>query len=208
MIVLDCEQGSREWIEARLGIPTASEFKRIVTATGKLSTSRHDYLDILLYEYCYGEPKDEFGGNEWVDYGKSMEPQAFEYYSFIHDIEPEKVGFVYRDDDRMAGCSPDALVGDEGGLEFKCPAPWTHIRYCREGIVPKEYYCQVQGCLWVTGRKWWDFVSYCPDFKQQAFIVRATPDEAYQDALNEYMPKFIKEVRKGRAWLDEQGAAQ
>ena len=48
MIELPCQQGSVEWFEARLGIPTASEFSRIVTPTGKLSASRHAYMGELL----------------------------------------------------------------------------------------------------------------------------------------------------------------
>ena len=60
MRVLDVEQGSREWVEARLGIPTASAFKRIVTSTGKLSAQRDAYQAELLSEWVFGEPAKDF----------------------------------------------------------------------------------------------------------------------------------------------------
>ena len=67
MIVLDHDQGSTEWIEARLGIPTASGFHRIITPTGKLSASRDAYEGELLAEWALGRPVTEFGGNDWTE---------------------------------------------------------------------------------------------------------------------------------------------
>ena len=65
MLVLNCEQGSREWIEARLGIPTASQFSRIVTPTGQAIKARDGYLAELLCEWVMGEQMTDFKANGW-----------------------------------------------------------------------------------------------------------------------------------------------
>ena len=121
MIVLEHDQGSVEWIQARLGIPTASEFHRIITPTGKLSASRDGYMAELLAEWALGEPVTEFGGNDWTERGKALEPDARACYAFQADCEPQTVGFVLRNDDRMCGASPDALVDETRAIRAEVP---------------------------------------------------------------------------------------
>ena len=123
MIILNCEQGSAEWEAARLGVATASMCAKILTPTGQLSRQRDEYVGKLLAEWALGEPVDEFGGTYHTERGKALEPQALAHYRFQTGLEARSVGFVFKDGDRLAGCSPDALVGDSGGLELKCPSP-------------------------------------------------------------------------------------
>lgn len=201
MIVLDLEQGSRAWVEARLGIPTASEFSRVVTPGGKLSASRADYLGDLLAEWALGEPVKDFK-SDWMEWGNTIEPDARNYYAFQCDAEVTTVGFVYRDETRMAGCSPDGLVGD-GALELKCPKAGTHLRWLAVGKIPREHAIQVQGQLWVTGLPWIDFMSFYPGLPP--LIVRAEPDEMLQRAFDEAIPAFVEEVISGRRRLREMG---
>jgi hypothetical protein len=78
-------------------------------------------------------------------------------------------------DEFECGASPDGLVGDDGGLEIKCPLPHTHVSYLRAGDVTGKYIPQIQGCLWITGREWWDFMSYHPAMED--LIVRVYRDE-------------------------------
>ena len=203
MIVVDCEQGSWEWIQARLGIPTASAFSRVLTSGGKLSASREPYKAELLAEWALGEPIEEWQGNEWTERGKYLEPQARRYYALQRDIDPEQVGFVYQDDKQMVGCSPDALVGEPGLLELKCPLAGNHLLYLVQNDVPKKYQPQCQGSLWVTGREWIDFMSYFPGLPP--LIIRVAPDPKIQDALSEHMPVFIAEIEDARGMLEEMG---
>ena len=202
MITINCAQGSREWEEARLGIPTASAFSRIVTPTGKLSAQREGYLGELLAEWVLGEPIHEFQ-TEWMERGKLLEPDARAYYAFQRDAEVETVGFIYRDEDRQAGCSPDGLVGDDGLIELKCPMAGKHLVYLSRGVCPKEYVGQVQGQLWVTGRLWCDFMSFHPGLPP--FILKVEPDPKFQAALDDHMPTFIAEILEGRERLRELG---
>ena len=202
MIPLDVEQGSRAWIEARLGIPTASEFSRIVTPGGKLSASRDEYAGKLLAEWALGEQDEEFQ-SEWVERGKLLEPEARDFYRFHRDADVKTVGFVYKNPDKVVGCSPDGIVGDDGLLELKCPKPGTHLRWLSVGKVPRQHTIQVQGQLWVSGRAWVDFMSYHPGLPP--LIVRAEPDEKLQAAFDEAIPVFIAELMAGREKLREMG---
>ena len=203
MIVLNHEQGSAEWVEARLGIPTASEFKRILTPTGKPSTSREGYLAELLAEWALGQPVTEFGGTEWTERGQMLEPDARADYAFQVDCEPSLVGLILRDEGRMCGASPDALVGENGLLELKCPKAGKHLLYLARNELPREYSAQVQGQIWVTGREWCDFTSYYPGLP--SFCIRVAPDDRYQAALDESMPVFIEELLAGRQRLRSLG---
>ena len=203
MIELQCEQNSAEWHEARLGIPTASEFKRIVTPTGKLSASRDGYIAQLVAEYFLGVSMVDLDGNEWIERGKALEPEARRYYSFVRDTDVRSVGFCYKDADKAVGCSPDGLEGVSGGLELKCPMAATHLLYLARDALPREYAMQVQGCLWVTGREWWDFMSYFPDLPP--LIVRVEPDPDIQAALDKHIPQFVAELEAAKSKLLSMG---
>ena len=202
MIELPCQQGSVEWHEARLGIPTASEFRRIVTPRGNRSSSRHAYRGELLAEWALGEPVGGFTGTEDTERGQVLEPDARKYYAFVRDAEPREVGFIYRDEARLVGCSPDAMVGD-GLLELKCPQPGNHLLWLAMGVLPAKHFAQVQGCLWVTGAAWLDFMSYHPGLPE--FLKRVEPDEKYQKALDAHIPEFIAELLAGRERLRGMG---
>jgi len=58
IIEYDIEQGSERWLQARLGIPTASAFDKIVTSTGKASTQSNAYMNKLLAEWLTGRPSE------------------------------------------------------------------------------------------------------------------------------------------------------
>ena len=195
MIVLDVEQGSIAWQEARLAIPTASQFSRIVTPGGKPSKSAEQYLGELLAEWVLGYQADDFQ-SEWAERGKALEPDARKFYAFHRDAEVSTVGFCYRDDSRLVGASPDGLVGEDGLWEVKCPMPGKHLVYLARGVLPREYVLQVQGQLWVTGREWCDFMSFHPDLPP--FVIRVEPWPAMQAALDDALPDFVGKMLESR----------
>lgn len=201
MIILKVKQGSPEWIEARLGIPSASQFSRIVTATGKMSGQAEAYMHELLAESLLGEPADNFS-NGFMQRGSEQEQEAVRLYEFQREVDVERVGFCLRDDKR-AGCSPDGLVGPDGGIEIKCPAAKTHVGYLLNSP-DSSYKAQVQGCLWITERKWWDIFSYNP-FMAPA-IVRCTRDEEFIGKLANAMDEFLDKFDVAKAKLKEMGA--
>lgn len=192
------EQGSSEWLLVRLGIPTASEFDKIITPTGKASTQCEGYSERLLAEYLLGYPVETFGGNSWTDRGKELEPHAVRFYEGHIEIETVPVGFC-TDDAKTMGASPDRLVGDEGLLEIKCPAPQTHVHYLLTGEIDKGYYPQVQGQLLVTGRKWVDWLSYHPEMPP--VIIRVERDEEYLNIMAKLLAEFTEKLEKKREKL-------
>lgn len=192
MIILDHEQGSEAWYQARLGIPSASNFAKLVTSTGKPSTSAEGYINQLIAEAVTGERAD-FYTNAHMERGTALEPEARAYYEFMQDAETTEVGFCLHDTVR-AGCSPDALV-DAGGLEIKCPSGAVHVSYLRSGGLPVAYKQQVMGCMWITGAEWWDFLSYHPDMP--SLLIRVERDQKYIDLL-------AAEVEKAAELIQEQ----
>lgn len=189
--ILQADQGTQEWLEARLGRPSASQFCKLVTTAGKPSASADDYISELIAERITGE-REPIYVNEWMQRGTELEPEARATYEFIHGVDVEEVGFIL-DDSGEFGCSPDGLVGEDGGVEFKCPAPKNHIAWSRKGVCPSKHYAQVQGCLYITGRKWWDFMSYHPEMKP--FIVRVERDEEFIEKLAEQISLAVEEIK-------------
>ena len=192
MRCIDCEQGSDEWISARLGIPSASMYGKIITTQGKWSTQADTYINQLVAEKLTGE-QTPFYQNEHMARGTELEPDARKMYEFIKDVEVQEVGFCLHDT-LEAGASPDGLIGEDGGLEIKCPAPATHVEYLRGGKLPSKYKQQVMGCLWITGREWWDFMSYHPNMKP--LIVRVERDEDYIAELEACVSKAVKLIEE------------
>lgn len=202
MQLIDCEQGSIEWLQARIGIPTASGFEKIITPTGKASTQAEAYSEKLLAEYILGYPVETFYGNAHTDRGKELEPQAVKFYEVQKDVDTRPVGFC-TDDARTMGASPDRLVGEDGLLEIKCPAPQTHVHYLLTGEIDKGYWPQVQGQLLVTGRKWVDWLSYHPEMPP--VIIRVERDEEYLATMEKLLKEFTEKLEKKRLTLINKG---
>jgi hypothetical protein len=89
------------------------------------------------------------------------------------------------------------MVGDDGLLEIKCPNSATHIEYILSNKLPSVYKPQVQGQLWVTGRKWCDFVSYDPRItKRPYWHIRIDRDEDYITELSGKINTFITDMKQ------------
>ena len=176
---IDCGgQGSEEWLKARLGVPSASNFAKVVTTAGKRSTSFMGYINALIAEKLTGDPT-YVKLTEPMERGTSLEDEARAMYQLINDSDVRQVDFI-KHPNMEVGCSPDGLIDKEqdgliGGLEIKCPLQGTHVEYLRAGKVPSKYMLQVQGCMFVTGRGYWDFMSYHP--KMKPLIVRTYRDD-------------------------------
>jgi hypothetical protein len=181
-----CEQKSPEWWSARRGIPTASEFHRIVTpAKGTLSDQADGYICDLISDRLATDDEYMASGyqSDAMANGTALEPAARDWYAFDCDQDVQQVGFCVSDDGRY-GASPDGLIGQDGCLEIKCPQRSTHIKYLLDGGLPTKYKCQCHGVLWVTGRKWLDFMSYCEGLPP--LIVRV-----YRDAFTESLGRSV-----------------
>lgn len=196
-------QGSEEWRRLRMGMPTASAFDRILTPGGKPSKSADDYLYELLGELIMGRPFDA-PKYPWMLRGNDLEEEAANWYEFQNDVATEIVGFCTTDDG-LIGASPDRFVGDDGLLEIKCPKPSTHVGYILhpDSGVAKDYAVQVQGQLYVTGRKWCHVISYHPEMPR--VIVPVERNEEYIALLASALRDFCARLADGKAELERRG---
>lgn len=201
MKIHNVEQGSPEWLTLRLGIPTGSQFDRLLTPkTRKPAAARFKYRAELLTEWLLGYPV-ESGSSPWMERGTGLEAEARRWYEFEKGVTVQRVGFVTRDDGQ-AGCSPDGLVGDDGVLEIKCPSAVQHVLYMLSE--EPDYIGQCQGALYLTGRRWVDFLSYNPVLPP--VLVRVQRDEEYITALAEVLDSFVAGLALDKAALAEHRA--
>lgn len=197
------EQGSDEWLEERLGLPTASRIKDVVARTryGKPYTGYYTLLYQLAVERVTGQIR-RFS-SKYTDWGINHEDDAADFYEALTNQEVQTCGFI-RCEDMDSGASPDRLVGDEGLLQIKCPNTATHFQYMtakdKDGnpVCPPDYYDQMQWELKVTGRKWNDFMSFDPEAGEgnEAFIIRVHRDDEYIKVMEERVSAFLVEVEK------------
>lgn len=202
----DMPQNSPEWLRARMGIPTASEFSKLlgINKDAKDKKTRHEYMRKLAGEVITGEPAESYS-NSYMERGHAMEEEARDAYTFMHDATPQRVGFARNG---PKGCSPDSLIGDAGILEIKTKAPHLLIDWLFKDQFPPEHKAQCQGALWVCEREWIDIAGYWPNMP--LFTKRAFRDEAYirdlsqaVDDFNSELAEMVDRVRRYRAPMRE-----
>lgn len=190
MLIVDCIQGTDEWRDIRLGIPTASNASKLLTSTGKASTQSKAYMHALAGERLLGVPTETYK-NETMVRGNLLEEEIRQSFEFIMDLEVEQVGFIL-DDSKRWGISPDGIINGSQGLEIKAPLISTHIGYLDKGKLPSAYKAQVQMSLLVTGFEAWYFCSYFPGL--MPLILRIERDEDFifilKNALEEFCGKL------------------
>jgi len=218
MIIHPAPQGSPEWLAARLGIPTASNFGKILTASRNPSKQADAYMNTLLAGWLAGQPVDH-ETTVWMERGNELEAEARLSYEIQTGQDVEEVGLVYLDERRNVGASPDGLftlspvqwayneedagidykvVGKCAGLEIKCPKASTLVTYYDKGC-PAKYVPQVQGQMWVCELEWVDFYAYHPDLKP--YLSRVERDEEYIRLLAEAVEAFNNRLSQRREEL-------
>ena len=173
----EIEQGSDEWYAVRCGIPTASEMKRIITSKTLKYADNPDsgaYLNELLAQRITQYIEPSYISDDMLR-GKENEIAARLAYS-KRFAPVEEMGFVTNDKwGFVIGCSPDGLVGEDGGVEFKSRCQKHQIATILALAMPEEYLLQVQTCMLVTERPWWDFGTYCAGLPMYKIRVHADP---------------------------------
>lgn len=194
MKIVECQQGSVEWYKARLGLPTASQFHRIITKTARKSDQDIKYISRLVTEDCLRQTFDDhISYIEHVARGRANEPYAKAALQYLLKRDLEPVGFVLNDNE-TAGCSPDCLVkGVNEGVEIKCPTPPTLMHYHLFGL-GDNYQAQVQGQILVAGFSAVHFFAWHPDMPPFHHV--SEPDKDFQTALRQLLPKFIERLAK------------
>jgi hypothetical protein len=205
MILIECQQGSEEWLAARAGAITASCFADAISKLTRVSglkkagdpTGASDkYACDIAIERISGKPYG-IPVKAWtLERGHVMEEAArIAYESRQHEFVTES-GVVLTDD-RLFGYSTDGLVGDDGLIEIKCPIASDKIKDMLISGDVSEYIHQIQGGMWITGRKWCDFVMYVPDLEcvgRDLYVKRIERDDDFIDAMVEELMAFNRRV--------------
>lgn len=191
-IIIDSyKQNSPEWDKARLGIPTGSNFGKILTATGKISDSREKYMKQLAGEAVSGR-KEENYQSYLMKQGSLMEAESRDVYAMENEIEIRQVALVYKDERRAFSASPDGLIDTDGGFETKnCKFDIQIDRLFANRMIV-THIPQCQGGLYVCEREYWIFRSYCSGLP--SLNIRIYRDEKYISRLEEELERFCYEL--------------
>lgn len=192
-------QGSEEWRGQRSGKLTASRFADVMAFDKRTGTkpldARTKYMQQIVFERTSGSPVHEIGSKS-MNWGTEIEEFAREAYELETGNIVQLAEFVLHPVYDFIGCSADGLVGIDGGIESKSPHnEAVHISTLLEGM-PECHIPQVQGCMFVTGRKWWDFISYDPRQceRLRLYVQRVYRDDAYISELAAHLIQFNKEA--------------
>jgi exodeoxyribonuclease (lambda-induced) len=213
MIVLPYRQGTPEWLYARAGLVTASEFRAATSVlsraskngvAGDFSGEAQAYAADIAIERIslrpWGQPPKAWA----LERGHELENTARRVYMARHRKFVTEFGLVTDDENRF-GYSTDGLLNDTAGLiEIKCPMNSTKILEMWATGDVSEYIHQMQGGMWITGRKYCDLIMYVPDLEpcgKDLFVKRVYRDEEFIDAMVEQLEKFQKLVDKHVAVL-------
>lgn len=195
-IYRDLEQGSPEWLQARAGIATASEFATLLVK-GKgpygLGAGAVTYAYEKAGEIITGQPAPNFTSFE-MERGKVWEAEVAAQYEFINDVHIERVGFMRRN---RIGYSPDGLVGENGLIEIKTHQPKKLIGMLLDAEFPSDHRWQAVGGLMVSCREWIDLVGYwpgLPHLNRRLYREQVEKDiEQLDDALQRFNA-FVDEI--------------
>ena len=211
MKFIECVQGTPEWLAARAGAITASTFADAISVLKRTSgdkkvgdpTDASEKLagDIAIERITgnpYGTPP-----KAWVlERGHIMEARARIAYEMRTGYLACEAGVCKTDDDWF-GYSTDGLVDDgpvdgEGLIEIKAPVDTIKIATMFKSGDVSEYIHQMQGGMWITGRKWCDFIMYVPDLEcvgNDLYVKRIYRDDDFIDDMVTKLMKFRSSVQ-------------
>lgn len=190
------EQGSTEWLQLRLGCVSASTVADVM-AKGKSgeSATRQKLKLRLAAERLTGQVQESFSSPA-MDWGREQEQFAAMAYEAERGVFLDKTGWHPHIVIKWLGVSPDRLLGDDGLVEIKCPNSSTMVAWMSDDKIPTEYIKQIQAQLWVTGRRFCDFVAFDPRLpkRRQLWIKRVERDEALITTMEAEVTTFLSEV--------------
>lgn len=199
--LLEPEQRTAEWHQARSGNFTGSRFVDVLAkkADGTPLKAHHDLIDQLVMERLTGDFIDSGMDSYALKWGRETEPHARLAYQFETGEIVSETTYTRHKTLPFVGASGDGTVGIDGGTEFKCPKnPLIHLDRFPNGMKESEFMPQVQGCIWVYERDWWDWVSFDPRMPQHLrfYRQRVWRDDKYIANLERTIFLAEAEVRK------------
>jgi len=170
------EQGTQEWFDLRKGKLTASN----ATAIGAAGAGLKTYCKEIVLELI-GIEKEQYTNSD-IERGNQLESVARSAYEFQTGLTVDEVGFITNDKYPNSGMSPDGLIESNGGCEIKARNNSKHFGLIL-GETKEIPINQIQMSLLISERKWWDFISFNPNFSKPLFVKRIYPDLVYFEKL-------------------------
>lgn len=185
--------------------PSADCVRRALAgeATEQPSDIAKSYAADVAIERISGEPVGE-PIKPWVlARGHELEPFARMHYEGRTSAYVTEAGICVTEDG-VFGYSTDGLVEEDGLIEIKCPVNSAKILAMWRDADLSEYMDQMQGGMWITGRKWCDFIMYVPALAKvgkDLFVKRVERDDEYIDAMALKLARFAGLVDEYEAML-------
>ena len=192
------EQRTEQWYQDKCGKFSASSFYKLLAAQG-IGKVAEKYIRKVVAQRITGVYAEDYS-NRTMQRGEELEPDARAEYESRTGLTIDTVGFITLNE--WAGCSPDGLVGTAGGVEIKCPEKQEiHLEALELKDIPAQYKDQYEAqiffCMLVTGRKWWDYVSYHPDFPgEKCLMVKRY--ERDEEVIERYTKQLAKAIRRAQ----------
>lgn len=199
MKLIQCTQGTPEWFAARAGVITASKFSDAVSAlkNGSPSQASRDYAYKVAVERIYGETTEDTFVTWEMRRGTELEPLARIAYEAKTGNLAQESGIALTEDG-LFGYSTDGFVDDDGLIEIKSPNSARKLVEMWETGDLSEYEHQIQGGMWITGRKWCDFIMYAPQLEpvgKHLYIRRIERDDNFIEAMESKLWEFARRVQ-------------
>lgn len=159
---------------------------------GDFSDAAKKYAFRLAIERISGKPLNE-GFETWqMKRGQDLEPMARARHEEEAGVIVETAGFVTTDD-LCFGASADGLISNDGGSEYKCLVSPESLMPVLLNDDISDYMDQIQGCMWITARKWWHFGLYCPalaGIKMDLYWKHIDRDDDYIESMERDLIAF------------------
>ena len=189
MQIHNCEQGTEEWLQCRLGKLTGQVAHTIAVKGKGLDTLCLEKATEILTGII-----PEGYTNEAMQHGHEYEAEARNIYELETGNNVVQVGFC--EDNEFVGVSPDGLIDDDGLIEIKCPQDKTYTQYLIDMVIKPEYYAQMQMQMLITKRPWCDYVVYNSHFEKPIIIQRVCADKEYMEKLGEGLGYGIRKIQE------------
>lgn len=190
LTILDVEQGTEAWHDARRGLMTASVMGQYITAK-TVKVAANDKTRAMTYqlvaERITGITEDRYVSYD-MERGHFIEPIVRDLYTGYYEPVEEAGFMVLENAAYRLGYSPDGTVGTHGLIEIKSQLPKLHLATILAGTVPPEFMAQCQTGLFVSGREWLDFISFCGGWP--LYVKRIYPDAEWHNAIHEAATQF------------------
>lgn len=158
------EQGSAEWLQARVGKFTASVVHPLVATKGD-GKGAASLIRAIVAERVSGIPQG-FEGNEDTEFGHEHEPHARRLFQIQNGVFLQRVGLLVHPTMPYLAASPDGIVPGEFGSEFKSHRKARKFLEMIDGAIPRAHVVQCQVGMACAGVSRWAYSNYCPEMPE------------------------------------------